>query len=424
MDDDRVDHGPTAAASIELERILRPAGDPGQERERAAAGAGLGRDADAVRQLVADEGHRPPEEDRHEHPLAGGPGWDRAVVPVHALEEDEVLVEVEAAVGGTLGCDARRLRRVVLLEDPTAPGVVRPPASGIRQRVGPDHDRPRRDHEASGQLLVREHPGERPVRHEQVGLPGIQLRHDLFEGCGGIEPAGWQPSPGQGDHGPVRHVQVADGADRGDPPAVEEAGVDPGPIGATTERGQDMGPFPDVVGEEPGPAGAPGRRHDDVPAAEQARVAGGHEGLQVAASHGGIGDDLVERLDEEGLREDGQLRERAAVEAGVEPPVERGPLGGVGAQSSHGVGLVGQEPAPVPAVPPPLLAAQPEEPSEQLDPSAAVHQRGAGGAPPGLRSRLTAANRPVRSIAVSSAEAARSRTSASAASPPGSGAAR
>ncbi len=140
---------------LQVEDILFPPFDGVEERERSTVRAGLHGGSDAISELVADEWLGPREEHRHEELGAEFARRDRPVLLIDDLGDDEVFVTVEPVVLA-LGRDPRGLGRGIDVEwlDPER----RPDSSArlVGENLGRAHDRPGRDSEPSGELLVGE----------------------------------------------------------------------------------------------------------------------------------------------------------------------------------------------------------------------------------------------------------------------------
>jgi hypothetical protein len=159
------------------------------------------------------------------------------------------------------------------------------------------------------------------VARERLGLEGVAGRDDLGQRRLGRGAGRRRWAPGEqachevsGDVPRRRRAQAKEAQVRDHPEQGERAHQQPHPAG-------ELGAGAD---EEGGLPGAPGGAEDVV--VEQRR--GGVRACQVGVHRGeaqsGIGDDLVEPLDERLLAEGGQLRERGAGRVRADRlPVER-----------------------------------------------------------------------------------------------------
>ena len=365
-------HRPTPRAR-QRHRLLRPACDPVQQAIRAPARAPARGQADAVVQLVPDQRERAAEQDRDqeavpEHALRHG-----AVVGIHDLDDQEVLVQVQTAACLALGGDPGGLRRGVVVHDPGAPRRLRAAADIGGQHLRAAHHDVRLDRQAAGQLLVRQGAGDRGVGNEKVRPPGVQALERAVERLGDVDLERLRPGAGEREGRPPGHVPGAGRSHGRHPDAAHRTRPEARPVRATDEGREHVRPLRLVERERERLPGAPGG--GDQPVAAQQRVARtvGQPPLRHAASQARIRDDLVAMGDQVLPGEDRQLLERRTLEARERPRVPGGSGERVGAQPPERVRLVPLQPLTAPVV----VAAEPgAHPQEACGAGDGVHCSG------------------------------------------------
>ena len=286
------------------EDVAAAAVDAGDPQVRPPARVWSLREHDRVGQLVPDQGLRAVHEAREQHLRARHTGCDGVSRLVDDLDHDRALEDVHPDVVERADCDPGRLGRRVRVDRGRTPRLFDPLLDLVGQHLRRRRDQVRLDVQATLELLVGERADDAGVGDERLGLIGIQRFDHLRDRCGHAQTGHSLASRLESGEELTGDVHVTRSTDR-DQPGLR------GHARPRERRQADGDPVGELLVREDEQAGNSRRtrgREDAVRIAVRGAGLGvGEKRFELVEPKGRVGDDSIEVLHQDRLRQRRQL---------------------------------------------------------------------------------------------------------------------